>query len=263
MDILQEFYGLAGSVALLVGSGSGIGKASARAMAGAGARVVVADLEMEYAEATAAEIRDLGYDALAAHVDVGDEASIVALFRRVQAEFGRLDILVNFAADYHKFPIFEASVDEWDDMQRITLRGTYLTMREGVKMMTAAGNGGRIVNFSSVASLTISSLDSGGYAAAKGGVNALTKHAAYELADKGITVNAIAPGSIMTERGQRLMQTGKMRAVKGPATSPDRWPMKRLGTPNDVAAAVLFLVSPSASFITGHILVVDGGFLLG
>ena len=262
MDVLQDFFGLAGKVAIVTGGGSGIGKASAIALAGAGAEVVVADIDAGAAEQVASQIRAEGFKAAAVAADIGDEAAIVALFQTVQASHGRLDILVNCAADYSKRNFLETSGESWDRLHRVTLRGTFLCMREGVKAMIAAGNGGRVVNVSSIASLHPSVYDNGCYGAAKAGVNALTRAAALEFAEHGINVNAILPGPVFTEGPQKLMAAGKMEDVKGPAASPARYIMKRLGKPEEIAAAILFLSSPGASYVTGQSWAVDGGFLV-
>jgi NAD(P)-dependent dehydrogenase (short-subunit alcohol dehydrogenase family) len=247
---------LDGKVAIVTGAASGMGREIARYLAAAGASVVIADWNQKGAEAVAAELNGDGQKAIAAPVDVSDETSVAAMMESVRAEFGRLDILVNNAALQNRALLLDTDVEYWDRMLAVNLRGPFLCLREGAKMMRATG-GGAVVNISSVGSVHPVMPGLAAYGASKGGLSQFTRNAALELAPAGIRVNAVLPGGVMTEGGAAA--TGTMpsgRAIQLP-------PIGRLGEPRDIAALVLFLAGPGAGYITGQSFVADGGFLLG
>lgn len=252
---LEALFGLEGKTAVVTGAGQGIGKEIARVLAGAGARVVVADRNVEAGEAAA---RELGEPHAAVPVDIGDPASIAALFQALE-QTGGLDVLVNNAAVFPKYPFTEITAEQWDALHQVTLRGTMLCTQAAVNAMRRQGRGGRIVNISSCSSLRTLVFGNVAYAAAKAGVNMITKTAALEFAKDGITVNAVLPGGVQTGGQQQVTSSMK---IEGPITGPGRVPLGRIGQPLDIAAAVLFLASPAASYVTGQLLAVDGGFLL-
>jgi len=242
---------LGGKVAIVTGAASGMGKETALYFAAAGASVVCADMNGPGAEAIAAE---LGGKSIPVTVDVSDEASVVAMMDREKAAFGRLDILVNNAALQNRALLADTSVDYWDRIQAVNLRGPFLCLREATKLM---GSGGAVVNISSTGAVHPVMPGLAAYGASKGGLSQLTRNAALELAPAGIRVNAVLPGGVMTEGG--MASTGTVpsgRAITLP-------PLGRMGMPGDIAALVLFLVSPAAGYITGQSFVADGGWLLG
>jgi len=251
---IQTPFRLDGKSAVVTGAASGIGRSVALTLAKAGARVVAADVNGPGAQATAQLI---GTNAVAATCDISSEASIIALFETAKKAFGSVDILVNVAGIYPKTTFLETPVDKWDKVHAVNLRGTFLCMREGIKCMKAAGQGGAIVNISSVASMQPVIFDNGDYGASKAGVNNLTKVAALEFAADRIRVNAILPGGVATEGAA---QSTSAKQAHGPITQPGRMPLGRIGQPEDIAHAVLFFVSPAADYITGQLLAVDGGF---
>jgi NAD(P)-dependent dehydrogenase (short-subunit alcohol dehydrogenase family) len=257
--MLRDMFGLAGEVAVITGSGAGLGKEIAGMLAGAGAAVVVADIRADVAESAAAELRAAGGTALAATVDVADEGSVVALFERVGQELGGATILVNNAGIYPNRMLVDMSAEEWDRVQDINLRGAFLCCREAVRGLQSRRRPGRIVNISSIAALHPALTGNTHYTASKAGVTMLTKTLALEVAADGILVNAVLPGGIMTETRQKRMDD--VASWAGPATQPGRF-LLGVAHPSKHAAAVLFLVSPAASHITGQTLVVDGGFLI-
>jgi|SRR5579859_2758226 NAD(P)-dependent dehydrogenase (short-subunit alcohol dehydrogenase family) len=254
---VESLFNLGGRVALVTGAGSGIGRETALLLASAGAIVVAADLNEEGAQQTVAQIETAAGKSIAVKVDIGDEASIIAMFEAVHARLGRLDVLVNNAGIYPKTSFVDTSAEKWDRVLRVNLRGTFLCMREAVKRMQAAGTGGSIINISSVASLQPVIFDNGDYGASKAGVNNLTKVAALEFAADRIRVNAVLPGGVATEGAAA---STKVHQAHGPITQPGRMPLGRMGVAADIASAVLFFASPAADYVTGQLLAVDGGF---
>jgi NAD(P)-dependent dehydrogenase (short-subunit alcohol dehydrogenase family) len=260
-EALQRLFAIDGDVALVTGAGSGIGAATARVLAEAGAEVVCADLSLEAAQTTAEAISEAGGKAAALQVDVADEASVEALIDAIAARSGRLDLLVNNAGIYPKYDFLEIPIDAWDRVQAVNLRGAYLCMRGALRLMKADRRGGRIVNIASIAALHPLIFDNSHYGATKAGVLTLTRAVAMEFAAHGVRCNAVLPGAVATEGAGRHAASG--HHTHGPMTEPGRIPLARAGKPEDIAAAVLFLASPAAAYITGHGLVVDGGFLVG
>ena len=247
----------AGRVAVVTGGGSGIGRAIALRLAGAGAALAVLDCNGETAEETAAAARQVNEGsrapAIGIAVDVSDAAAVTAAGRRVRAELGTATILVNSAgiASFDPFPsLTEAAFDR---MIAIHLKGTFLVCREFLPAMAETG-WGRVVNVSSTAGLNGGGPGLAHYAAAKAGVIGLTKSLAQEFGPAGITVNAIAPG---------LVDTPLIRGAGAPANLYDevvrRLPVRRIGQPQDIAAACAYLVSPEAGFCTGQVLSPNGG----
>jgi len=261
-DTLAPIYGLQGLTALVTGAASGIGKRTAQLFAAVGANVVVADLDGEGAAAVVAAIERDGGRALAARCDISDEAQVKATFAAAAAAFGTVDILVNNAAYRPKADFMEMSVDTWDLMHAINTRGTFLCMREAIRLMRASGKGGSIVNISTIGSLHPTIFNNTHYDSSKAGVNALTQTSAVEFAPDRIRVNAILPGGTDTEGSQKLRAAGV--ATKGPIMlAPGRVPMARMAAPEELAHAILFLASPASSYITGVLLPVDGGYAVG
>jgi NAD(P)-dependent dehydrogenase (short-subunit alcohol dehydrogenase family) len=248
---------LSGKVAIITGAGEGVGAEIARHFAAAGARIVIADRNIAGAETLAAALNQAGGQAKAIGFDAADEESITSLFDTVLAEFGRLDVLVNNAAIQNRAYLQDTSAELWDSIQRINARGPFLCIREAAKAMRASGNGGRIVNISSIGSVHPVMHGLIAYNSSKAAVNALTRNAALELAADAITVNAIFPGGIATAGAARTAGS----PVSGRAIAP---PILRRGVETrDIAAMALFLAGPLAEVITGQSFTVDAGFLLG
>jgi NAD(P)-dependent dehydrogenase (short-subunit alcohol dehydrogenase family) len=253
-------FGLEGKVAVITGAASGIGKATAKLFAATGAKVVIADLNPDGARAVAEEIVAGGGTATGIACDVGVEADIKHLFAETAQKHGGVDVLVNNAAYRPKADFMEMSAEEWDRMHVINTRGTFLCMREAIRLMKAAGKGGAIVNISTIGTQHPTIFANTHYDSSKGGVNALTKTSAIEFAPDKIRVNAVLPGGTDTEGSRQIRASGF--AAKGPITIPGRLPMARLAEPIELANAILFLASPASSYITGHLLPVDGGYLV-
>ena len=239
-----------GKVAAVTGGGSGIGRATAEALAAEGARVAVLDIDGDSAAATAEAI---GPAALAAALDVTHAEAVAAAMDWVAATAGGFDILVTSAAIALNAPILETDAADWRRVIETNLTGTFLASRAAGRIMAAAG-AGRIVHVSSVNGLRAVT-GRGAYAAAKGGVEMLTKVMAAELGPLGVTVNAVAPAPV---------ETPMIAEMHGPETR-EAWhrvlPIKRYGDPLEVAAAILFLASDEAAYINGHTMAVDGGFM--
>lgn len=253
-----QAFGLEGKTAFITGAASGLGKATARLFLDVGARVVIADLDSAAAAATATEFA--AYErALAVQIDVSDEAAVKRAFAESAAAFGPVDVLVNNAAYRNKAETMTMSVEEWDRMQAVCTRGTFLCLRQAVEQMR--GRGGAIVNISSMSAQHPTIFPNMHYDAAKAGVDAITRLAAVEFASEKIRVNSVLPGG-MTTPGVANMHASTV-AITGPATIPGRSVMGRAADPIEMARAVLFLASDAASYITGAELLVDGGFTKG
>ena len=242
-------------VALVTGAGSGMGLATAKAFAEAGASVVLADSNEESVHAAAKDIVAVGHKALAIRCDVSDERQVAAMVERTVSTFGRLDAAFNNAGV--QSPIAEtadASGEEFDRVNSINLRGVWNCMKYELLQMRKQGSGA-IVNNSSIGGI-IGIAGRGVYHASKHGVLGLTKSAALEYASRGIRINAICPGTINTPMVSGML-TSEPEAMK--EIMKDQ-PIGRLGRPEEIAAPVLWLCSPGASFVIGHALVVDGGY---
>ena len=244
-----------GKVALVTGAGAGMGLATAKAFAEAGASVVLVDIQEEAVRAEASQLEASGRKALALRCDVSDDGQVASMIERTVSSFGRLDAAFNNAGVMqHRVETADISGDEWDRVMAINLRGVFLCMKYELRQMLRQG-GGAIVNCSSIAG-GIGNPGRAAYAAAKHGVLGLTQSAALEYAARGIRINAVCPGTIKTPMVQSM--TGGDSKVLAEMVKDE--PIGRLGEPEEIAAAVLWLCSPGASFVVGHALLVDGGY---
>ncbi len=241
---------LTGRVALVTGAGRGLGRAIAANLAAAGAKVACVDISAETLAQTVAAIEAVGGTAMPLPCDVTDSQRVNQAVDDVVKTWGGLDILVNNAGITRDNILLRMKDEQWDAVIQVNLRGTFLFTRAAAKPMLKA-HGGRIINIASVAGL-IGNPGQTNYSASKAGVIGLTRTVARELAGRGITVNAVAPGFIATEMTAGLGEEVLAEVKK-------QTPLARLGDPQDIADAVLFLASDAASFITGHVLTVDGG----
>lgn len=241
-------------VALVTGGGRGIGRAIALALAREGADVTVADLNLSPAQETAAAVEALGRFGLALQADVSRLGHVQTMFRQLRDRFGRLDVLVNNAGILRRGSLDDHTDEEWERVMAVNCRGTYYCSREAARMMKEQCFG-RIINISSVAGKVGDITTAPSYGPSKGAIDALTKSLARELAPYSITVNAVAPHAIETEMSAEWSEE-RRRAIIA------QIPLGRLGRPEEVAAAVVFLASDGASFITGEILDVNGGYLM-
>ena len=238
-------------VAIVTGSARGIGRAIAEEMAREGARVVITDRDTEEARKTAGEIGDA---AIAIEADVSRPEMVEALFRDTVERFGRIDILVNNAGIGAARLVVDIELEEWERIIRINLTGAFLCSQQAARLMIKQGHGGKIVNIVSLSGQK-GGVGRSAYGASKAGLEVLNKIMAVEFADHGITVNAIAPGPIATETGKGMHTQETVDAYHRLI------PQRRYGEPEEIAKAAVFLASGDASYITGHTLNVDGGFL--
>jgi 3-oxoacyl-[acyl-carrier protein] reductase len=241
---------LSGRTALVTGSTRGIGRAIAETLAGAGARVAVVGRDAARAGDVASAI---GHEAAGFACDVGDIASVTALVENVEQSFGRVDILVNNAGLTRDNILFRLKDDDWDAVLDANLRGAFIAIRAASRGMMKR-RWGRIINIASVVGIT-GNKGQANYAASKAGLIGLTKSVAKELASRNILINAVAPGFIETDMTAAMTPEARA-ALSG------QIPLERLGTPADIAGAVAFLASEYASYITGQVLVVDGGLVM-
>ena len=245
-----------GKVALITGGASGIGRVAARAFAREGARVVVSDLAVEGGQETARMIAEDGGTAIFVRADVTQAADVKAMMLEVERTCGRLDFAVNNAGiDGVRAPTAAYPEDTWNQVLAVNLTGVFLCMKYEIPLMLRQ-NGSAIVNLSSVAGVTGFPAHSA-YTASKHGVIGLTKTAALEYAKAGLRVNAVCPCYTRTPMLERIVRAKPDLEAKLQA----RVPLGRLGTPEEIAAAVVYLCTENASFITGHALVMDGGIV--
>ena len=242
---------LQGKVALITGGNSGIGLGFGIFATGV-SKVVLADVTDQEGTAVAAEIAEMGGDALYVHLDVTNEDEWDAAVQSAVASFGKLDILVNNAGIWRRGHVLETSSDQWDDIMDVNAKGVFLGTKAAIPEMRKAG-GGSIVNISSTAGL-VGSKTSAAYSASKGAVRIFTKSTAVQYAAEGIRANSIHPGPIDTDMGDQVWPDAASKAA-----SVTRTALNRMGTPEDIAYGALYLASDESSFVTGSELVIDGG----
>jgi 3-oxoacyl-[acyl-carrier protein] reductase len=241
---------LTGRTALVTGSTRGIGRSIAETLAGAGARVAIVGRDQARAAEVAASI---GGSAQGFSVDVGDSASVVSLVEGVEAAFGQIDILVNNAGLTRDNLLFRIKDDDWDTVLDANLKGAFVAIRAAARGMMKR-RWGRIINIASIVGIT-GNKGQANYSASKAGLIGLTKSVAKELGSRNILVNAVAPGFIETDMTAAMTPEARA-ALSG------QIPLDRLGTPQDIAGTVAFLASDYAAYITGQVLVVDGGMVM-
>jgi len=256
-DTLLSWFGLDGKVAIVTGAASGIGMATARLLAAAGAVVALADIDVEGAQALANEI---GAPARAYGFDLRDNASIEAMIAAVQAELGHIDVLVNNAGIYPKYSLEMLTERNWHNMQSVNVWGCFVVLRECARVMRAGGNGGRIVNISSIGALRTAIDDQIAYNASKAALDSITQSAARDLAGDNILVNSICPGAVVPLTPKTTAAGGAI--ATGPLTEPGRILLERGALADEIAAPILMLASAAGGYITGQALVIDGGFSL-
>jgi 3-oxoacyl-[acyl-carrier protein] reductase len=250
---MEEGLKLTGRVALVTGAAQGIGKAVALLLARNGADIVVSDINLEKAEETANEISSIGRKALAVKVDVANWNDVERMVEVILEKFAKIDILVNNAGITRDKLILRMTDEDWDAVLNVNLKGTFHCTKAVVRHM-AKQRSGKIVNIASVVG-EMGNAGQANYSASKAGVIGLTKTIAREFAQRGININAIAPGYIETPMTEALPEKAKEELKR-------LIPVERLGKPEDVAEAVLFLVSEESNYITGQVLNVNGGIYM-
>ena len=251
-----EMFRLDGESAFITGAGSGIGRVAALTLAEAGARVAVTDLDLASAESVAAEIRGSGGQAEASQLDVADAGAIVAAIARVADAFHGLDILINNVGVSVQVPAENFPTADWRRIVDTNLTGTFIACREAGRVMLA-GRGGRVINMASIMGLGGGGLyPSPAYAASKGAIVNLTRELAAEWAARGIRVNAIAPGLVVTPMTEKLRGNEPLSKK-----ILERTPAGRFAQAEEMAGGILYLASRASSMVTGHILVIDGGIM--
>jgi len=249
----KQLFDLTGRVAVISGGSIGLGRQMAEGLAEMGANLVLCARKKERCEQAAEELRALGVDTLALACDVTNKTAIEAVVDATLAKFGRIDILVNNAGVSWGAPVEEMTLEQWDKVLSTNLTGTFLFCQAAGKAMVAQ-NSGKIINIASVAGLGGASaeLQAIGYHASKGGVIAFTKDLACKWAPHNIQVNAIAPGWFPTHMSQWVIEHRKDSLL-------EKIPLRRFGGDHDLKGAAVFLASEASSYVTGHVLVVDGG----
>jgi len=265
MQTIAQLFDLTGKGAIVTGGAMGIGQAISCRLAEAGASVMITDIDLEAASQTVEQIKARGGKAQAIRADARSKADARKVVQTTVEAFGRLDILVNNAGIYPMSPVLEASEELWDKVLDTNLKGAFFYSQAAAQEMIKAGHGGKIINIASIDALHPYGATAH-YAASKAGVVMLTKALALELGLHEILVNAVAPGGIMTPgtvatRRAISLATG-MNDEQIIQSFTERLPLRRMGQPDDVAKVVLFLASAAADYMTGSLVLVDGGFLL-
>ncbi len=250
---ITELFDLTGKGAIVTGAGIGIGRGIALRLAEAGAGVIVTDIDMDAIELTVDKIRANGGEARAIYADSASLEDSKNVMQSTLETFGNIDILVNNAGVYFMKSFLSVTEEIWDNLMNVNLKGLFFYSQAAAQEMIKGGRGGRIINIASKDSIHPTA-KMATYDASKGGVAMLTKTMALEMASHNILINAIVPGGILTP--------GAKKHASDALGGQPRIPLKRLGTPDDIARAALFLASDAAEYITGTLVVVDGGFLI-
>ena len=245
-----------GKVVIVTGAGRGMGRAVAERFGREGAAVVIAEVNASHGEEVAGGIRRSGGNAVAVAVDVSQTSDVRRLFEEALQRFGTVDMVVNNAGIAVSRSILDYTESDWDRQMGVNVKGVFFCCQEAARVMVPRRQG-KIVNFASTSAFVSSSKPEVAYDTSKGAVRQMTVSIAAELAPHGINVNAVAPGTTATEMTKATLAT-----EDGLAWQLARIPMGRVGQPDDIASVVLFLCSPEASYITGHTMVADGGWLL-
>lgn len=258
---IQELFDFSGKTAVITGSAKGIGFAIAQRFYEAGANVIISDIDEKVGKEKA---EMFGEKCIFIKADVSQEADVKNLVAETIKKFGSVDVFINNAGIFPSSPVLEMTTELWDKIQAINLRGVFLGSREAAKIMEKQG-GGVIINIASIDALHPSGVGLAAYDGSKHGVWGFTKNFALEVCAKNIRVNAIAPGGIATEGVEEMTKGGIKAGDIGSEIAKQfaaKIPMKRFGLPDEIALVALFLASPAASYITGSMIVADGGYLL-
>lgn len=257
MNSAAKLFDLTGRVAIVTGASRGIGAEIAEALGEAGARLVAVSRSLEDLEEAARRWRAAGIECVTHAADVGAQQTAEALVHRALEAYGRVDIVVNNAGTFWSAPAQDMPLEQWERVLRVNLTGAFLLSQAAAREMVRAGRGGRIINVTSVLGLTGGRPPYNqvvGYAAAKGGIVAMTRNLARQWAPYGILVNALAPGWFPTRLTERTLQRFEAEIVRD-------IPLGRVARPGEIKGAALLLASEAGSYITGQVLAVDGGLL--